>query len=261
MLFIDGVASRLSSDLFQQTRQRFHDLRFGCHFQPSGSRCPSRIAPERMLFGWRNIALRSVGQFDIHRNRKWTAVLQLNARDAEDFIGNRRDAKVPNANRLQFEFRCGLFMQPQLFEGIHFRPTPRQPIADLRDQFVRPLEPSLIRSPPIQFQRFFRHRQCDVRSILNRLTSPHRTFRQSLDVSVQIIRLRRLAVVHPHAVAAGALRQNPDKPWLLIRHTDEFGKLQSKPTADVSGHQRRTVVMHRIVRQHGERLVICRMHR
>ena len=112
-----------------------------------------------MLFRRRNVPFRSVCQFNVHRNGQRTADLQFDSGNAEDLVRNRGDSKVSDSNRLQLEFRSWVLVQSQLLKGIHFRPTPRQPIADLRRQFLGPLQTRLIRYSPVQLQCRFFHRQ------------------------------------------------------------------------------------------------------
>ncbi len=78
-------------------------------------------------------------------------------------------------------------------------------ITDLRHEIVRPLQTSRIGNTPIQRQCGFRHRQSDIGPVLDGLIRPDRTFRQTQDIRIKIAGTSRLAVIHPHAVAAGTL--------------------------------------------------------
>ena len=47
-------------------------------------------------------------------------LLELEASDPEDFVGNCRDGQIADTQSLEFEFCGWLVVKVHLFEGIHF---------------------------------------------------------------------------------------------------------------------------------------------
>ena len=216
MLFVDHGPSRLVRDFLQQASQSLHDLRFGLFFQTSRARGPGGVAPEFMLFRRRDISFSSVRQFNIHGGNQRAAILQLDSRDPIHFIRNRRDSAIANPNRLQLELRRWVFVQSKLFEGIHFRPASRQPITDLSRKLLCPFQTRFIRHTSIELQCFFGHGYGDVRFMANALVSIEGYLCDRGGIGVQTNVNLWSAVVHPHAVSAGALRHESDKSGLLM---------------------------------------------
>ena len=92
-------------ELFQQ---RLDDLGLRLDLQARAPRRPGGVAAQEMLFRRRNVAFLAVGQFDVHRRPQRALRLDLQARQAEYLAGDRRDAKLPDANRLKHQFAARL---------------------------------------------------------------------------------------------------------------------------------------------------------
>ena len=93
-----------------------------------------------MLCGGRNVACRSVGQFDIEGSGKRTACLQFQPGNRVDFVGKRGDAQVPDTQGLKHQlFGRVLVNEPSLF-GVNLGPIFRATILHAIKQFVGPGE-------------------------------------------------------------------------------------------------------------------------
>jgi hypothetical protein len=61
-----------------------------------------------MLLGWWDVALRTIGQLDVHRGLEGALRFDLQAGDREHLIGNRCDAQLANPNGLKLQLSPGL---------------------------------------------------------------------------------------------------------------------------------------------------------
>ena len=101
MKFVGSWSAWLTSNFLQQGRQSLHDLRLCRLLETSRSSCPGCVPTEFVLFRWRNVSLGAIREFDVHRHCHWTAILQLDAGDAKDFVRHRSNTQITNTNSLQ----------------------------------------------------------------------------------------------------------------------------------------------------------------
>ena len=248
----------LARDAFQELQQYLHNLWLRLHFQSGGPGRPRGVTAQRMLLRRWNVTLGTIGEFDVERRGKGTLRLEFQAGDGKDFIWQRGDAKIANAHGLEDEFRFLALVQMDGFRRVNFRQRLRQAIAHFRHHLLRPGQAFRIRNTVVQREFRFLHSQrhggmpCNL-PIRRRSHCGH--FPR---VGIVADLLFRRSIIHPHQIAAGALRHHADKRF---RRTDLRGEMFRKAPEIIRREQIRAIIMHGIIRQQRQRLSIQRLRR
>ena len=252
-----GFTARLAGQRLQGTQQGLHDLGFRPDLEPGRTGRPSGVAPKGMLGGWWNIPGRSIGQLDVEGGGKRTAGLQLQPGDRVDFVGERGDAQVPNTQGLKHQlFGRVLVNEPSLF-GVDFGPVFRSTTIHLGEQFVSPGEAFGIGQAPRQGDDFLLHVQRGLILVANPFQGLCRELNESVCIARDVGALVGLCVIHPVQVTTGPLRYRADRNASFGFQV--FGQAVGKETKVIRGACA-TMVMHREVGQHPERLAFRRLN-
>ena len=235
---------RLASHLFQPGDKRGDDLWLRLHLQAGGAGRPGGVAAEEMLLRWRNIALRSVGKFHIEVQCSGGAVAQFEPREGVDLVGERGNRDIANADRLQLERGALTLVEDERLPGIHLRDVLGQVVSDAGGDRTGPGESRLIGHSIGQRQHLLHHRQGDVIAVGHLLECLHGTAGHGGGIFMDRGRPPRGAIVHPHQIAAGSLRQGTDERSVAVaRFTERRGDELGEEAEIIGGDRRRTEVM------------------
>ena len=211
-----------------------------------------------MLLRRRDVALRAVCEFNVKGRRERALRLQLQTGDRKNFVRDRRDAEVADAQGLQLQFSLRTRVEMDRFARVNLRLRLRQTVAEFRCQLLRPRETRLVGHAEIQRQRAFRHAQRRGILPLDAAIRLDHARGDGLRVGVVADVARWCAVIHPHLIAARALRHDAHEPRIRAQR---LGEMLREAAEVIRRDERRAVVVHRVIRQHRERTPIRRLHR
>ena len=153
----------------------------------------------------RNIACRSIGQLDVESSGNGTACLKLQSGNRVDFVGERGDAQVPDAQGLKHQlFGRVLVNEPSLF-GVDLGPIFRSPTLHVGEQLVGPGEAFGIGEPAGQGDDFLVHGQNRLVLVAHILQCLHSKLDKAIRIAGNIRSLVRLSIIHPVQVATRSL--------------------------------------------------------
>jgi hypothetical protein len=246
--FGDG-ATRSFRDLFEEIEQGGHDAGFGLDFEPGGPGGPRGVAAEDVLFGRRDVALGPVGEGDVHGERERALEFQFQARDCEHLVRQGGDGEVTDADGLELEFGLLAFVEVDGFPRVDLGKVRWQPIAQGLGDVPGPGQPRGIRRAVTQSQPRLGHPKRDMVGEMDPTEEFSGFSGEFLGVGVVTDIPRRRAVVHPHLIAAGALRKEGDEGGV---RPQRFGEVFRKAAVVVRGKQRGSVIVLGIVGEDGD---------
>ena len=211
-----------------------------------------------MLLGRRDVALCAVCECDVEGRRERALRLQFQAGDGKDLVRDRGDAEVADAQGLQLQFGLRSCVKMDGFPGVNLRLRLRQTPVEFRRHYLCPSETRLIGHAEIQRQLALRHAQRRGRFPLDAAIRLGRARGDFLRVGVVTDLASRCAVIHPHLIAARALRHDADEPRIRAQR---LGEMLREAAEVIRRDERRAVVVHRVIRQHRERTPLRRLHR
>ncbi len=247
----------LPRDLLQELQHGRDDLRLGLDLQPGGARRPGRVTAECMLLGGRDVALGAVGQLDVHRQVEGALRLELQPGDGVDLVRDRGDAQLADPDGLELQLAAGLVVQVDGLPGVDFgQGAGKVRVLHPGDDLSGPGQPGLVGQAAAEDERRLGHGQRDMVVIRDRPIGPFGRGGDGIGVGVEARVLLRAAVVHPHLVAAGALRHDRDeRRGGGTRHgpgSDPFRERRREPAVVIGRDGLGAVVVHRVVGQHGD---------
>ena len=211
-----------------------------------------------MLFGRRDVTLRAIGKFHVERGGKGALRLEFQPGDREDFIWQSGDSKIADAHGLEDEFRFLALVQMDGFRRVNFRQRLRQPIAHFPNHLLRPGQAFCIRNTVVQREFRFLHPQRHGGMPFNLPIRRRSHCGHFPRVGIVTDLLFRRPIIHPHEIAAGALRHDANKRF---RRTNLRGEMFGKAPEIIRREQIRSIIMHGIIRQQRQRLSIQRLRR
>ena len=149
-------------------------------------------------------------------------------------------------------------MEVNGFECVNLRLRLRELLAELRGHFARPGEALFIRHAIAEFQFALGHLQRRRLLPLDPVHQVRDALSHLLCVGVVTDLAPGRAVIHPHQVAARALRHDADERVIRPEHRRNVAR---KATVVIRRKQRGLVIVHRVIREERERLAIGALHR
>ena len=243
------LPARLARDALEEAEEGVDDARLGLGHKAGGAGVPGVVAAEGMERGRRDVALAAVGQLDVHRRPERAQGLELEAREAVDLAGDRRDAQPADTEGLEHELATRLLVQVDGLAGVDLGLALGQAVAHLREDGLRPGEPLGVGHAAVEGELGLGHREVDVVAELDLLPGRERHPGDGIGVGTEAGRVLGLAVVHPVEVAAGAVGHHGDEGLL---GAEQLGETPTELAVVVGRDGAGAVVVHREVGERGD---------
>ncbi len=211
-----------------------------------------------MLFRWRNVAGRPVGQFQVEGGFQRALSFQLQACDPVDLVRNRRDSEFADSNGLQNDLRFRVVVHPFCLLGVNFDAIAGRTIRAGGIDRASPFASSLRRNSSCNRESLLGHGERVTGSVLDRLPSHPNSIGYRLRVLLSADPAAGLAVVHPVQIAAGPLRHDSDKAGGFLPRLFADPSLQHLGCLTEVVRRKRSApeIVHRQVRHHANRRVV-----
>ena len=262
---IGGRASRLPRHLLERRHERIDDLRFSRDLEAGSPRGPGGVAAEDVLLGGRDVALGAVGKLHIEMHARGGTVAELESGEGINLVGERRNRDVADADRLELDRRPLPLMEDQRLAGVDLRDVLGEIFGDSGGDAAGPREPGLVGQSIAEVKNLLRDGKGDIVAVVKRLDHPHRLAGHGGGIVLDGCRTLLNAVIHPHQITAGALRERADERAVAIPRRSEGRRDELAEQAEViRRHRGRPEVVLRIIRKQGERLsgrILDRDHR
>ena len=164
-----------------------------------------------MLLGRWNVAVRSVGQLDVHGRHQRTVGFDFQTSESNHFIRQRSDTKSSDAGRLQLQLTLLSLVQMNRFSRVNFRQGRWQPVTERRHHFNCPRQTSGIGRAVFQSERALSHFERHPVAPLYLADGPGRPLRHFPGKGVVVQIVRRRSIITSPQIATGPLRHHPDK--------------------------------------------------